>query len=265
MVSITLYVTGGFSHTIDFPENWNELTVAELEIVAAAQINHGNSEPVSKAVVLTSIIEQRAKQNGIELPSTWKESLDFEAAATQGFDAINFLYTTNNRTINPYPTLTVGGKRMIGPADDFDSITCGEMEDCEVFFMQMVQEPSINKLAHIAAILWRPRNAPYKAKQCESRIPAFEALPLPQLFAIYMWYTGCRNNLPLYFPKVYGGGSNTSTTPDLTAFTKCIHAGAGAKNGLRENIRAMLAKEFLFDMNLEAEQAEEMRKKYERQ
>lgn len=263
MQSISLNKPGAFSYKIDFPENWNELTTAELELVAKAQLAHAENEGVSKAVVFTSIIDHRATAIGIKLPADWKQNLNYDEAAAQGFDAIAFLYISNFRTVNPYPTLLLGKKRVIGPEDDFNEITCGEMEDCEVSFLRMQTEPSLELLAKIAAVLWRPRNAKYKSKTSDQRLHLFKKLPEAVLFSIYIWYTGCRNRLPLYFPEVYAGGE-TADEPDLLSFTKCIHAGAGVKNGTRENIRSISAKEFLFDMNLEAEQARKMKEEHDR-
>ncbi len=269
MQSISLNKPGTFSHTIEFPSTWDELTNAEVELVAKqqlsanAQLTQNENLFIGKALVFTALIDSRAALQNIQLPADWKTNLNYDDAATQGFDAIGFLYKENNRTINPYPQLTVGGKRMIGPADDFNEITCGEMEDCEVFFMLFSQEPSLELLAKIAAVLWRPRNAPYNAKASESRVARFKSLPPEVLFAIYIWYTGCRNQLPKIFKEVYAGGDSQSNEPDVTAFTKCIHAGAGAKNGTRDKIRIMPAKEFLFDMNLEAINAKAIAAQYE--
>lgn len=261
MQTIALNKPGAFSHKIEMPNTWDELTVQELEMLARAQLAAGEDQSQGKAIVFCHLVESRAAKQGIALPADWKTQLNYEDAATAGFDYLKFLYDQNTLTINPYKELTVAGKRMIGPADDFNEILCGEMEDCEVFFFLFNNEPSLSLLAKIAAILWRPRNAKYVAKASEKRQKDFEKLPAEKLFVIYMWYTGCRNKLPLIFPEVYNGEGTGEL--DITAFTKCIHAGAGPKNGTRENIRSMPAKEFLFDMNLEAQHAQEQKEAHE--
>ena len=40
--------------------------------------------------------------------------------------------------------------------------------------------------------------------------------------------------------------------PDIMAFTNCIHAGAGPKNGTRQQIRLLKLSEFMYDMEQEA-------------
>ena len=52
--------------------------------------------------------------------------------------------------------------------------------------------------------------------------------------------------------------------PDPMVFTKCIHAGAGPKNGTRDQVRMLNLKEYFFDMELEAIKAKELKKEYEK-
>lgn len=268
MFTLCLNSPYAFSCELDFPSTWNELSTAEMEMVCMEQLEERESGHVKQALILTQIVELRAKAEGITLPRDWKSRLNFEDAATQGFDAIQFLFKEkgNDRTINPYKRLVVAGKTLMGPADDFNSITCGEMEDCETILYYISKEPSVKNLASLAAILWRPRFAPYKAEASEKRAPGFEKLPVEKLLCILAWYTGCNNVLPKYFPDVYSSSKADTTDEGYDpAFTKCIHAGAGPKNGTRDEIRKMLAKEFLFDMQLEAEAAERLKREYERQ
>ena len=128
-------------------------------------------------------------------------------------------------------------------------------------------------LAKLAAILYRPKNVPYlKIKDhttstyaYEKRVPNFMRLPKQQLLAIWLWFTGCRNMMTLYFPYVFGGadGGKKNSKVDTMAFTKCIHAGAGPKNGTRQQVRLLNIKEFFFDMNEEARAVAEMKRERE--
>ena len=113
----------------------------------------------------------------------------------------------------------------------------------------------------LAAILYRPRSGktriPYQDYQAERIKPLFKKLPHHQLLLIHTWYCGCRANLPKYFPNVFDS-KTSSKNIDLSAFTKCIHAGAGPRNGTRPQIRETLLKEFLLDMDLQAKAAAEL-------
>ena len=92
----------------------------------------------------------------------------------------------------------------------------------------------------------------------ERLYPYFLKLSPFVLHSIYTWYTGCRNQIPKYFPVPFEGNT-TGGEPDPAAFTKCIHAGAGPKNGSRDQIRVTGIKEFFFDMNLEAQKAKDLK------
>jgi hypothetical protein len=263
MVSISLNKPGSFSYKIDFPEKWDELTTFELEAVAQRLLEKHESGFVNKALIFTDIVLSRAKKAKIKLPSDWKLKLNYEDAATQGFDAIDFIFDINERTINPYPKIFLNKQAFFGPADDFNQTTCAEIEDTEAFFHKFHEDQNPENIARIAAILWRPEGEHYNELTSEKNTKKFMKLSPEVLFSIYIWYTGCQYMLTQYFPNVYAKGSSDETA-DPAAFTKCIHAGAGAKNGTRDNIRKMKIKEFLFDMELESINAQKISEQYDR-
>ncbi|HRN80168.1 MAG TPA: hypothetical protein PKY29_04380 [Ferruginibacter sp.] len=263
--TMTIYKAGGANVTFPFPGNWNELTPTELEIIAREQTTERDHPAENKAALLIQIIQERTRHLKKQMPFNWVKTLSKDDAATQGFDAIQFLYVENTRTVNPYPTLKISGEEFVGPEDDFDKLLCGEFEDTEVFFGLFQMESDSNHLAKIASILWRPAGEGYNKELIESRLALFQKLPPEKLLAIYIWYNGCRLKLRQLYPYVYSSNGTTPTENDLLAFTNCIHAGAGPKNGNRENIRSMRVKEFLYDMNLEAKHAHELQKKHEEQ
>lgn len=273
MNSINLFIPSIFDVSIDFPSTWNEMTTPEMELLATAQLADEKNQFIGKVAIFTGIMNMRAKAQDVQLPKNWHLKLNFDDAATQGLDCLSFMFEKNDRTINPYPVLrlatanhqlqTSNQKQLIGPANDFDSITCAEMEQADIAMLQFTQDDNFEHLAQIASILWRPRNAPYNAEASEAMLPHFKKLSPVTLFVMYTWYAGCRNQLPRYFPDVYGG-TGSKGPPDYMAFTKCIHAGAGPKNGKRDEIRVMLAKEFLFDAQLEAEQAKKLKAEYDK-
>lgn len=236
-------------------------------MIATQQLAEHSSPWAMKAQLLTRLIEMRAAKHNINLPSHWKSILNYDDAATAGFDAINFLYSEHDRTINPYPVLQIGSHRLYGPADNFNTILCGEMENCEIWFYKFQEETESDYLAQIAAVLWRPKDfwrkkvVPFSEIRAERMLPVLKKLPVEKLLAIYIWYSGCRNQLPKYFPYVYfKGGTESGEPKDDLAFTKCIHAGAGPKNGTRPEVRLTPAKEFLFEMDLQAKEVEEIKK-----
>lgn len=198
------------------------------------------------------------------------KQLDAEDTVINGLPAIEFIYKENNLTKQPYPTLKLKFVTLYGPADDFNSITCGEFEDAEFFFNKFVQDPTAGYLAHLAAVLYRPKTL-WKRKikkyitinkvtgtaenyDVEKMVPHFAKLEPWVLYTIFLWYAGCRNQLPKIFKNCFGPSkqeTEENREPDFLIFTKCIHASAGPKNGTRNQIRCTLLKEFFLEIELQ--------------
>lgn len=255
MTTITLFKPGKWSHNIDIPTTWNELTTPELELIAKALQDNG-----ARQNLLLSLISGRAKRQGIRLQRGWQQLLDLENATIDGLPLVDELLKENNRTINPYPILA----SFYGPESNFGNLTVGEYEDAEVMSSLYHKEQNTKRLATIVAILWRPLNKKTRKRTAYAGVGAnsksfSRRVSNEKLHAIHLWYIGCRAQLVKTFPEVFSGGNgNVDSEPDLTAFTRVIHAGAGVKNGTRAEVRALLLKEFLFDCQLAAEQAAEM-------
>jgi hypothetical protein len=270
VIEINLYQPGKVNTTILFPTEWNELLLAELNIISQTILQNFKLPGAAKALVFLKILQNRCRLKNIG------KRIDAEDATINGLPLIDFIYDKNNLTKQPYPVLKISKflpTKFIGPEEDFNTLTCGEFEDAEIFYTQFKQEPSEKPLAHLASILYRPKNTKYCRSHpvkgfvqynAEKEVPRFMKLAPWQLYTIFLWYAGCREQLPLYFPNAFGGGSSDSNTePDFLSFTKCIHAGAGPKNGSRNDIRQMLLKEFLMEMELETIKAKELQQQYD--
>ena len=270
MIEINLYQPGKVNTTILFPTEWNELLLAELNIISQSILLNFKEPGAAKALVFLKILQNRCKLKNIG------KRIDAEDATINGLPLIDFIYDKNNLTRQPYPILKISKflpTKFIGPEDDFNGLTCGEFEDTEFFYTQFKQEPSETPLAHLASILYRPKNTKYCRSHpikgfiqydAEKEVPRFMKLAPWQLYTIFLWYAGCREKLPLDFPNAFGGGSSDNNAePDFLSFTKCIHAGAGPKNGSRNDIRQMSLKEFLTEMELETIKAKELQQQYD--
>lgn len=272
---ITIDIHDKEVQSCQFPSTWDELTVPELEAVAQLLISENKDEFEQKIKLFIFILNSRIKAQKLTMPNGYIARLIDEEVAIASIDALQFIYEKNDRTINPYKTLQlpgiVGARRIFyGPAHDFNDISCAELEDANHLVRQFAKTQNIEVLASLASIFWRlPINKnvlqrrqhrfPYEDVKSEYFAPQFMRLPAYMLMSCYIYVVGCMNQLPKYFPGIYGGGEG-KTKDDHAAFTKCIHAGAGVKNGTRENIRKMLAKEFLYDMQQEYDQAKAQEK-----
>jgi len=258
-----------------FPSTWDELTLPELEAVAALLITEDKDTFEEKIKLFIFILNGRIAANKLTMPRSYVSKLMDEEVAIATLDALQFIFEKNERTINPYKTLKlpgiVGARRVFhGPSNDFNDITCAELEDANHLVSQFAKTQKLETLASLASIFWRlPINKnilqrrqhrfPYEDVKSEYYASHFMRLPAHVLMSCYIYIVGCMNQLPKYFPGIYGSGDGKAKS-DQSAFTKCIHAGAGVKNGTRDNIRKMLAKEFLYDMQQEYDQAKAQEK-----
>lgn len=274
-MNINLFKANKFDIEIPFPESWNDLLPEEIEAVAEAFLSCNHVMEI-RGKVLIQIIANRVLVHKKKVPKKWMEEIDPEQFFLEGASLLDFIFHENTLTKTPFYKLNLVGAReytVYGPEKGFESLSCGELEDCEYFFHEFEENKKMESLAMLAAILWREKvnnkRAPYqvlKAGETIEKYPAerwstmFKRLSPAKLFAIYIWYKGCKFQLPTIFHELHSGGDGSSDSGRLS-FTNCIHAGAGEKNGTRNQIRVMSLYEFMYDMELQAKQQKELEEK----
>lgn len=286
VVELNLYQPGIIDATVPFPSNWNELTLDELHHISKTILSNFESTHKANVSLFLGLLSLRVNGKALDIRNNKvtdiESQLDAEQIVIDGLPAIDFILNNNELTNQPYTILKIpygfGNSQshtMVGPADNFNNLTCGEFEDAEIFFNQFKVEPNEQALAQLAAILYRPKNteylhfdsksANYVSYDAEPMVPLFKKLPSWKLYTIFLWYAGCRQQLPLLFPNCFGGTAtgDSSAPVDFLIFTKCIHAGAGPKNGSRNEIRRTMIKEFFMEMELEKLAAIELQNKYD--
>jgi hypothetical protein len=277
MVTINLYQPRKISYEISFPSEWNELWPEELFLICKHQLSQFKTLHEQLAAIFDGLLLSRTGCLKKKLPNNFNLFIDLDDAAMNALPLIDFLHKENRLTKQLMPVINLPrmfGKKMYGPTDDFNNLTCGEFEDAEILFYDFLENPRTESLAHLAAVLWRPKDVTYMqfnrkknrwlTYDHEQHYTSFLQLKNYQLYAMFVWYAGCRNTLPLIFPTMYKPDpkQQKSSEPDLMAFTKCIHGGAGPKNGNRDDIRRTLIKEFFMELELEAVQAEKLLEEY---
>lgn len=277
MIEVKLYAPDKVDATINFPECWDELYSEEVLLIAKQIVNVSNDKS-TQALILTSILRLRAKLQKIKLPKGWEKLIDLEDLVINGLPLLQFIFGDNTLSKLPESTITVTGTRDIvlyGPENGFQSITCGEFEAAEIIFNDYIESQDFKKLAELAAIFYRQKNQKFQSKLNSGQLDTynfekwsklFEKIEPHRLYAIYIWYVGCKNQLPELFPVAHEPSGDDSTEPQnpAMAFTRCIHAGAGPKNGTRQDIRLTPIWEFFFDMEQNAIQAKNQQKLIEK-
>lgn len=254
---------GVIDKTIPFPSEWNDLTLRQLHLVSNFIMSEFRDKGQARAALFLSLLQSVCGKKVKNIVNR----LDPEDAVINGLPATEFIIKENNLTRQPYPTLELPfswkslTQTVYGPADDFNDITCGEFEDAEIFFNQFKIEPGAESLANLAAVLYRAKGVKYLRRhrwngtwisyQSEKLLPRFKKLTALQLYTIYLWYCGCREQLPKYFPECFDGAPAANEEPDMMVFTNCIHHAAGAKNGSRNDIRMTPLKEFFQELKLQ--------------
>ena len=269
MTTINISKPGDIDIELNYPTKWDELLFDEILQIAKSLISNGTSEEI-RAAILLFIIESRAKAAGKKLPKKWKDLVDPESFFIEGNSLLDFIFKENTLTIPPENVIKLSGLvpySVYAPEKGFSSLTCGEVEDAEVFYYKFLEGQKTEDLAHLAAILWRHNKARYQVRKndrletypADRWVKLFMKLEPHRLYSIFIWFTGCKNLMPKIFPVMHTPDENSSQEPDKLSFTKCIHAGAGPKNGTRDQIRVMSFMEFMFDMEQEAVKAKELK------
>jgi hypothetical protein len=269
VIAINAYQPGKVNTQISFPTTWNELLLTELHAIAQNILTNFTQPEEAKAAMLLSLLKIRSGKKIKNIV----HRLDAEETLLQVMPALDFIYKENDLTKQPYPILKFRWRKFYGLADDFNTLTCGEFEDAEQYFNQFKADPDAENLACLAAVLYRPKHTPYmrynhrtgtyKVWDSDSTVKYFARQKPWLLYTIYLWYSGCRNQLPKYFPKIHQGDGDAADVNDMMIFTRCIHAGAGPKNGSRNQIRCTPLKEFLMECEEEKTKALEQQKQTE--
>jgi len=258
MTEIHLYKSGEVDIKVQFPQSWNECRREDLLHIADFILLH----KINLTALFKLLMQEALKAHNINgmRNAHILELISVEDMAMNYGPLTEFI--TNGIALTAQP-VTIKG--MASPEDGFANITCGEYEDAEALFMEILEQLKqyqedtkgefINDHLHVLckwfAVLYRPKTEDGNA---EPYIPAKAQVYNPgtqNLLLAMLWYMGCNAQLPKMFPMVFLHDGKAE--PDPMAITKLIHHGAGPKNGTREQIRQMPLLEFLYDLQLEAE------------
>ena len=141
MISVQLYKPGRIDITLELPQDWDELLPAELELIAGLMQSDIQDDVKRRAVLLTGLLKARGRKQKIKVPDNIIDLLDPEQVVVEVLPMFDWIFNSNRLTQQPYSSIPLPGLRsttVYGPLSDFDNLTCGEYEDAETFFLDLM-------------------------------------------------------------------------------------------------------------------------------
>lgn len=248
----------GETKEFGIPGEWNELTEKELRYC----ISHTGDE-YAQVKIFMFLLKSSVSREKKWLGGNWQSRVNKDQAAIAAIDATAYLFEKNTLTKQHFKEIKVYGKKLTGPQDEFKDLTCGQMELVYPLLERFRQSFDAKYLVEMCSYLFKIGKHPVNENTGRKIYPFVERLPQDILMCMYCWFSGCMNQLPVYFTDLYDAdGEAGSGSFDFMAFANLIHSGAGPKNGSREDIRRMPLLEFLYVMDMDLKYAKELEKKY---
>ena len=181
----------------------------------------------------------------------------------------NFLCSDSHLTKNLFPVFTFPFRRFYGPSAKCYNITLLEFIHAETALFRFHTTHHAKHLLTLCAILYRrqakgykptapdyngDRREPFNDYTFQRRASWFKMLHPNRMYAVYVFYTGCRNAIMKAYPEVFGGsGASVSSEPvnpidDLKRLVTTLTNGDVTKREKIENTRVHAAFGQLNDM-----------------
>lgn len=153
--------------------------------------------------------------------------------------SVEFLTVDSRLTVNKFTRIWLPIGRVFGPTEKCYSITYLEFIHAEAALYAYQQTSKVEHLNHLCAILYRPqkkdyhplrpdfdgdRREPFNDFIYRHRAKWFNFVSIRKRFAIYLFYTGCRNELMDSFKNLFSGSSVSSDPVNpVKSLRKIIH------------------------------------------
>ena len=223
MVLVELHYRGK-SQCYSIPECWNELTKKQLLAFCRYGQVLGNAEQ-ARVVLLHKMlrIPPVAIARLLENPSG-------RTKLAQITELLNFLYETNDLTINLQAALKTGrgygAPIWYGPSDNFTNLRWNEFIVADHYFVAFVKTKNPAMLDYLLATLYRPNRQDYNPDSpdyggdrredfnqhtLERRVRTMAKVSNTKKSAAYCFYAGCRLELVKDYPDIFDAGGEGHT------------------------------------------------------
>lgn len=241
------------------PESWNELSRKQFVAISKVMMKE-TLEDVDKAN-LWRICSGMSWWYFLQLnflPAWLNEKMFWKKVETMLFVArqlhwIDFLFKEISLTGQLLPSIKVGWrKKLYGPERNFENLRMEEFCFSEHYYLKYKQSSSVEDLRMFVASIYRPAKKDYDIwlnADGDTRVPFNEHLithyakqlksvPVHVLFAIVIWYEGCRLSLTNTFDRVFNG--EESETESFGLFSLITNV---AEDGVMGNYDLLLQKQ----------------------
>jgi hypothetical protein len=261
-------ITGARSRTktINFPESWNELRAEQLPQLAAALI--GIPDPEEQKIEIARILLSMHQKKFRKIqPAVLFESI---------LPLCKWVTGNINLTRQLLPSLNIGKHVFHGPKDELLNLRLMEWDFAERSLSDWFDDnDKVMHLARLCAILYRPVKEGYDIERDpdgDSREPfndnlinyhailILKSLPINILFAIMLWYRGCRNKITDDFAPVFAGNPSGNSPKGESGYFDLMRA--IAKEGTYgdfDKVEQMYLVNALMELESSKEEAEKIR------
>lgn len=213
---------------LTLPERWNELTVHQLRWICKyiyPNINLFNQSPTiyyHLKVRLLMVLMEVPRYNIFSA----KRRMFFKISAESLADLtmqINWIYQSANLTLNPFPAISIGFKKLYGPPDGLSNMKLIEFSFADHFFCEFQKTKKESDLNNFIACLYRHKmfnNADDVREPFNKNTIAYRATLLKNFrnedkIAILLFYLSCRELIVKRYAKVFEKTNNKGKTKNF--------------------------------------------------
>lgn len=268
------------------PENWDELSTAELTYLVKLTQSDVSIEKVKIHMLLfclkANVTHHRKIYRDQVSIAVGKESenvsfrirkkrylLTPEEVNTMAglfsflfevgdYGNIKQYYIKPGRCVNPYPTLRIRLRKFTGAEDGLYDITFEQFIYMQTYLDAMQQDPQ--KINYLLACLWH-RGTAFDINRLEADAALLRHLPEAQKLVMYWFITGCLTDLGKIFPRIFSGDGGTVKNNVFDSQLRLLNTLADSDMTKKDAVRKGSLLDALYTMDESIIRQEEMEEK----
>lgn len=212
---------------ISLPKSWNELSDWQLQNICALLYSEISGTEFD---LLAFKILVLGEQPSAKLKSDLFTVL-YEVPMRYLKEDFDFIYKPNTRTVFP-KNVHPEDMAVFPPFDRISNLSASEFAVADDLHIKFRETKNIEYLYYLAATLYVSEHQPrpdFDKNNLEILVPKFRTLPIEQLYAIELSYSGCKDHIVSKFKKAFP--KSTKKTAKKYGFGKVILEMAGKKFG----------------------------------